>query len=387
MAMTIPRWIMGVSIGCAAVVAVMAIRGDRPERAYWVQRGTPEALAANRATRQYRRAYQEWRAIARRDSIVASLSARPAAVAESLVVRGSTGVSRETVAHVERLVRRQASGLGIDRARARVTIAVVTEARSPVDLPAADRGGLAFDYIVPPSAPPGSCVVVVVLRASDASTASEARITRMLGDVAYTSALLGPCGFFARFGAPGPAMERWLMSRGYDLARTPNWRLIRSGGSRDVGDRSWRRRREHEYFSEAMAPGVRACVAGRIQACEAMVAEQPPGESGTPGLLIRRSIYDGTGSSSIVDYLSDLVSYAGADRVAPLWTGEASTLAFSDAAGESIGEWTRRWLLAYYPSRPRIGPGIGIGELAVALAGLLASIGVAVLVASRRQVG
>lgn len=45
--------------------------------------------------------------------------------------------------------------------------------------------------------------------------------------VSRPSEVLGPCGFFAAFGLPGPQIRRWLEAREYDFAQNADWQAQR----------------------------------------------------------------------------------------------------------------------------------------------------------------
>ena len=405
MALTLSRWIMGVTLACAVATTVLAVRDDRERRERSYQPESAPSRAVARVHREYALTHQRWRSLARRDSIVGSLVAGASPASHGPEFRSGGGIAPQTSAAIERLARRQWSSLGIDSSKSRVVVAVVREHREASDLPSPWRGALAFDYLLPPSAPAGSCVAVIVLGTTTDAAASPAVLARMLGDPEFTPLLLGPCAFYARFGEPGTPMERWLASRGFDLAFVPDWTPSRGAGSHlGPGRPQWRRRTSGSRSDDSWTMpgevivdgGVRACLGGDVARCEGMVlsmtshplARAPRGSAPWDGVVRRRTMYDARNVAAVADYLSDLATYVGPERFAAIWGAPSSVAtAMADVTGMTIGDWTREWLLAYGITAPQVGAEVGWGEMALILVSIIASLGIAVTVASRRQVG
>lgn len=203
---------------------------------------------------------------------------------------------------------------------------------------------------------------------------------------------IGPCAFYAAFGRPGPAVERWLYARRFDLVR--DWvasthRYDAPLGAKDRPLLAQMARLDDRY--DGSLDGV-ACNLGDLPRCRAALFQYDSTflhrleRHSPPGILTRwwgesRSTLPG-GSR----FFADLLRAMGNERFGAFWT---STLpldsAFSGAMGGSIEDWTMRWQrdrLGRLSARGRIRPlSVLLGLILVGL--LLAA---SAHVAGRRQV-
>lgn len=188
--------------------------------------------------------------------------------------------------------------------------------------------------------------------------------------------LVGPCGLWARYGAPGPSIKAWLDRGGYHFARrTTVSAYLRNdfyaptlfGASQKIGD---------------------ACLAGKTEACARGMLDSIP--------LVWRSDVDGVypigdrreyfmPAEAVLLY--EVEEQFGAERFARFWTSNADVAtAFKDSFGVDIGIWVRDWFGNKYGIRTA-GPAVPAGSLALSLLAIGLLVGIAVRVGQRRHVG
>jgi hypothetical protein len=166
--------------------------------------------------------------------------------------------------------------------------------------------------------------------------------------------VVSPCMFYASFGIPGDAIERWLVSRGFDVAREHSWwapAVLSAQGTVDVG--WWRSR----LLSAAMGlddPGLTnvqrvACQGGREEACGRMLLDQrrfwrPPEVGPRSYTLYPASRWYEAENAARDGMLAELVREFGPDRFARFWRSERKVEeAFAEAFGEPFDLWVRDW--------------------------------------------
>lgn len=186
--------------------------------------------------------------------------------------------------------------------------------------------------------------------------------------------LIGTCGFYARFGAPGRGMSEWLLAtRGVHAMTDSARERIGNGVLHRIGpEDAW------------ASPETSACAAGDMQMCTAAF----DGSRWMQSLYSRDSAL--TESTRVTVRMtafarqwvpgrnfSDLREAMTDERFAKFWQHEGDPIAAYEAVeGRSIGYFVRdRLLLEVEPHRP--GPlhadlptalGVAIGALAAALA-------------------
>jgi len=205
-------------------------------------------------------------------------------------------------------------------------------------------------------------------------------------DQAILPGVVGPCGFYARFGFPGPSVDQWLRAGGFRAAlaapgsaAAERFAPFQSGGLGRVMPL---------LFGEARRgpPDLTldACIAHAGRPCADFVLAVPlTGFRLTElnDVLTHSAWIPGSGR-----FLNDLLAEIGPERFAVLWhTTQPLPEAFAVAAGAPLETWTHRWAVRTFGAAP---PGTRIDPGAVALSlgavGLL--LGVAVMLASRRRV-
>jgi hypothetical protein len=208
---------------------------------------------------------------------------------------------------------------------------------------------------------------------------------------------LGPCAFYAAFGRPGPAVEAWLLDRGFDLGYDMDWVAPPPPGRWYGLDENYPATLRAALF---WMPDSRyggsldavACNAGDLRRCRAALfasdtaeapggwRRAPRGVVNRPYWLLRSSLYGGS------RYLADLVRDAGRDRFETFWRSSLPVdSAFQLGIGVPIETWTARW------QRERMGalrPGSGISPLSVLLSLLVTGLFLAgaTYLTRRRQV-
>lgn len=188
----------------------------------------------------------------------------------------------------------------------------------------------------------------------------------------------GPCGWWARYGGPGPKIEQWLLAGGSRFTHVqrryfgPYDELMKDGPASLFGRSNVR--------SGLSIPG-QACLAGRIEACTAAVTDADTSSTlrVMGGDYFRPRLMSGEGV-----FLTDLERQFGAVRFAAFWQSQQDVEpAFEAAFGMSLGKWTHAWAkerAGPFSASPRMG--LLTIVLAIVFVGLFVGIGVAV--ANRR---
>jgi len=211
---------------------------------------------------------------------------------------------------------------------------------------------------------------------------------------------VGPCAFYAAFGRPGPAVEAWLLRRGFDLAADVSW-------ARPAAARSWREGGGAPPDAQRLARAIMfwqlddryagsldavACSAGDLARCRAALFPDratlgPRDRQDPPGVVVRwwwdrrGGLYDGQ------EYLADLAREMGRERFQRFWSSPAPVeTAFQAAMGVPMDAWTAHW------QRERMG-GLVVGSRIRALSLLLGLLAAGLCVAgsayfaARREIG
>ncbi|MEP6572999.1 MAG: hypothetical protein ABJD11_09895 [Gemmatimonadota bacterium] len=321
-----------------------------------------------------------------RDTVLASLSTRAGVATDEPVWLLKAHLSPQRLGALQhgveiawRAVRARATGIA-------TVILVVPDSFPP--LPELRTRALTRSSTIFPSATGGrACIAVIPVSA-----------TMLRQD--ETLEALGPCAYFAEFGNPGPAMEKWLAWQGFETAAVFDWdnavhpgafpvagmQRHMFGGAPDGMPMSW---------TESVA-GIQ-CREGQSRRCADALLKPSPALYANAAASDQASrsfrVWDYAGpvlnafGDSQRGWFSDLVRTMGRERVRRFWTSSLPVeTAFSDAMGVPLGDWTRDWVISrrgeIVPG-PRISLEVTLGSLAVAL--VLSC--VALFRASRRQVG
>jgi hypothetical protein len=186
--------------------------------------------------------------------------------------------------------------------------------------------------------------------------------------------VIGPCGFYAAFGKPGPLVNRWLATTDYRFASASDWDVARAPNT-DANSRY-----------DLNAPGSR-CLTGEDAACAVALglgAVIPALPTARLAGVVDPSIAAATRQAGAPlkvlgpaegEFLADVARSLGPDRFGRFWHSSATPhAAFNDAASVDVSSWTRQWLSRTYGTTVRM-PGLEAGELVwIVIAALLASV-------------
>lgn len=202
---------------------------------------------------------------------------------------------------------------------------------------------------------------------------------------AFMQNALGPCAYYAAFGAPGREIRHWLGARRFDLALYPRWEQAPDSNAYDylVAQRN----QPWFWFEVYQYPPVAiGCLAGREADCRASVLEgagtpEPPSRIvTTERWWWHQPLLGGE------HYLADVVRSLGRERFRRFWSSELPVdTALVEAFRMPVGKWTRGWQAGVVPP-VRLGP---VVPATSALLGLLLAATAVTVVArtvSRREV-
>lgn len=276
------------------------------------------------------------------------------ATSSRLAISAAAGVPAESRTGFERMMREEVAALG-DSLKYPIRLHLVTD---PLG-----KGGYARVAVLPREE--GAPCSIVVLLPTDGPR----------DIVPHTSdRLIGPCGFYASFGAPGPGMSAWLLATRGMHAGTDRARPEQRNGPR------YRLRPGQALES----PDAAACAAGNDSVC----TDAFSGYQWVRRIMARDSmLYAATAGTVRMSTLatqfvpgrnlSDLRDAMTDERFAELWRSKKHPVAaYEEIEGRAIGHFVReRLLLDILPHRP--GPlhadlplalGLAVGAIAAALA-------------------
>ena len=198
---------------------------------------------------------------------------------------------------------------------------------------------------------------------------------------------LGPCRFWARYGAPGPAIAGALPEFGVFL-----------GAARPapVDDQPFRRRLFGvRQWDAPSAPHVvaQACAAGRMDACERTL--DPSTWMRSAFGFVQRGVDDpAIGVRARWDrqlgppasFVAELERALGPESFAEFWrAGGEPGSALENATGVPAPQWMHGWIVARFGAEPR-GPRVPPGTLLLTLLPVAALAAASLVVAARRRV-
>ncbi len=218
------------------------------------------------------------------------------------------------------------------------------------------------------------CIVSIAVSGSTLKRHPATLVTR--------TGALGQCAFWARYGKPGPQIQRWLDAGGghfagshYAAQAEMLERLDRLGGGEQI------RMRQRRFL---LPLAGQACLGGREDVC-AHAVSNPGMIYGEPDSAEHFSEWDtrlGPGERTL---LAHLEKDFGAQRFERFWTSDKPFEgAFEEAFDTSLGAWVRDFLEPY----GNISRGARLGGDSVLLTALLLGIcvGLALMTSQRRRV-
>ncbi|HEY3279962.1 MAG TPA: hypothetical protein VGJ83_05570 [Gemmatimonadales bacterium] len=384
-------WLLAPLVACAAVaLAYLPPRGvrDRGDRGWFGPRAPTPTAARQRA----QALAGEWRAAQAAVRLAESRGRLPVAPAEgpALLFVGPDSVPVAPRRRVAAALDSAWHQLGLGETK--ISVGVVLQFRPGADRPGApsERGG-GVAYLLPDSTDRTACVVLLPPGLGLTRwLLSERRPEDRFRLEDWLAASLGPCAFYAAYGAPGKPVRRWLAQRGFDLALAPAWRDPPQG-SPYVGffvnsmTRTW----NWEWVYHQSFPAV-ACLGGRAGGCREAVLAGAGGDwrDSVPRVLVPSRVWWRQQRLIAGErYLADVARAVGPERFVRFWNSPLPVdTALAAALGEPVGEWTARWQGSLGPPLPPLGASAPLGSALLALLLAAGALSGVALSAARRQV-
>jgi hypothetical protein len=381
MALTFPRWIAAAVLGCAALLVAVVSRDDG---VLWdgtfpatpgQELGRRRVMARNRLSE----AVEQLRLAQIRDSLAAratetdpagSVRIDPAftPAVRALFAAAIANEPRSTSAPVmptDIAVVLDTGGMVVSMFEPRIAQTVNDRRHSR-------HAAITTHYVLPVAGGPQRCVVLLRV-GSEIGMGVEHLRERLKGE--RVRSIRGPCAFFETFGAPGPAIDRWLRMRGWALARHTPW----NGAPLTVPIPTQFKESVFRIKPDGLAIGGIRCGAGDLAACERLVLEPSPSGWAAPtdAIVSLGPSPSGELGAALEGYiLSEMLRTLGPDRFRQFWQSRATpSVAFQTAAGVSLGEWTHDLVTRAYGVQ-YVGPGVetaglGAGLLIVLVGGAI----------------
>lgn len=375
MALTPSRWIAVAALAC--VLAPVLIFFDYEPRHYqWTDRDRLQARVG-RADRHMRAAAERVRTDRLADSVMRAV---PASAGTSLRV----SFDRALDSTPRRVLARAAGSATRERpAASRVGVDINFVVDSVQLIEGVQRrgfsGALSVTYVLPRRGSADRCIVLARVKPWGLNEfASEASGER----------LLGPCAFYEAYGAPGPAIERWLAKGGWAFAQRA------STNQQTAWEGRWKREQVPLRYmlgglGVACAKGARAACADAfenpditgLRARDRLVMTEYNPYTMTSGWYSRDWSFGPYATALLADMARDL----GADRFTRFWQSDADpATAFRAATGSEISDWAHDWVVKTYHEE-KAGPGVSGTAWAWGLALVALALGIVVRSAERRQ--
>jgi hypothetical protein len=356
------KWLAAVLIGCAATSAVAR---TYPQLPAWRARGEDELsyrarvniIALNEAELAYRQ-------YARADSLVRLLPPEPAVIAG--LSPALADPARDTLAA---LLSREIAA--IDRARARTGVFLLDNAYGGHSGVGIHRDLPGREIYAGVDSAGVYCMMVGTGRLTAAdSGAIEVDAFRWVREH-RRAGILGPCTFFARYGAPGARLALWLEDGAYALAEVPGT--------------AWPIEAAADDLTMWIDLRLRACIAGREDSCSDIVSFElrPPAPGAATARLETAFMHPGNMMRML---LSEMEASFGPERFERFWRSDDDVpVAFASAFGLDIDEWVREWAISHYGVH-QPGPTMPAGTLLLSAAAVLLAGCLAAGIAARRTV-
>jgi hypothetical protein len=251
-------------------------------------------------------------------------------------------------------------------------------------------GGWTQTYLLPDSTDRTSCIVLLPLSTTWG-------MGRSLGEPhpAFNAALvsflqngLGPCAYYAAFGAPGRSIARWMGDRRFDLALYPWWDRPETDGLTNQLITSLDPRENHWFWLEVYRYPVStvSCLGGRAEACRSAVLAGSEASEPPPRLVWPFRWWQGQRLAGGDRYFADAVRAIGRDRFHRFWNSDDPVdTALTAALRRPIGEWTREWQAQLVPP-VRLGPASRPSDTLLSLMLAAAALGFVTVTVARREV-
>jgi hypothetical protein len=207
--------------------------------------------------------------------------------------------------------------------------------------------------------------------------------------------ILGACRYYAAFGLPGTAINRWMRQAGVWFGYGGSW--TRSPGPVEIPQWFDDRRQFFGTRSAALLflsnRGIQ-CLTGDEATCDSIVVQTlPPERLLRGGAAVSPNRYLGPSSSwggwglggREEELLASMVRSLGRDRFQAFWTSqEPVPVAFEKATGTPLGAWVSSWAAEQY-GPVQHGPRTSFLSVFGAIVIVTAGIGFTLWTARRRQ--
>ena len=396
MARDVRAWVAATLIACGIVAFVyLPPRGGRADRyrgsvvGARIPQLTPARLRAQELAVQWRSAQAAARLAEERTRLPRPFSATRRTTGPTLLVTGADSVERAAQSGAAADLDTVWHTLGLSETK--ISVGVVLDLA-----PVASGTAVPFEdqwvatYLLPDSTDRTVCLVRIVARTYWRHTLFGPRspaVTEQTRE--WLRSNLGPCAFFAAFGAPGRGVRQWLDRRRFDLALFPGWDkgtpsnpnqwpLLRPGG-RGI---AW------DYVYHQAIPAV-ACMAGRSDGCRDAVLAGATAEAGGPALRFFQTDRNFWRSQRLIGsahYFSDIVSEVGRPQFLEFWNSSLPVdTALARALRRPVGDWTMDWQQRFAP-RVSLGPSVSLTASLLAVLFAAGAVACVALTVRRRQV-
>ena len=406
MALSLRRWLAIAAIGFG--IAVVVILRDIEPRTEFVSRQSIEERRVSRARHRVAIASERFRILDLVDSVRRVLGPTTSSLPRVVISQG-----------IDERIRRGANQIVADLAARRdgqivVPLDIVFVMDSATTIRGAPRLGvrsaMSLDHVLPRPNTDDRCLVLARTRplTGDPRTVAR-RFVNLVGEP-VKERFLGPCAYYARFGAPGPHIATWLREREWGPgvrsvwdkpARRWTWGWATYGMSADriAQERAM-------YLRIRTTPAGIMCVAGEVSECERELVARPSSAiNGQNRVSLWSTGIVSSRDDIAVPYyewwwedrmsplgpsdwtlLSEMVRTLGPERFQRFWTSnQPIEAAFRSASGTEIGVWTRDWAQRMYGAQVR-GPQLAATSAAGGVAFIGFAIFFAAFTARRRQV-
>ena len=395
MARAVRWWVVAALVACVGVAIVyLPPRGEPVHESSLFTRfetPTPYRLRVQQLAAKWRATTLELRLLAFRERLRPELERRRA---RDIATPAVLFVGFDTLSQPARDLVAAALDTVWSRLRLGVTkisVGVVIQVGRPSGSTNAPMGAQgAQTYLLPDSTDRTSCIALLPL-----STAWG--VGRSLGEPhpTYNAALvsflqngLGPCAYYAAFGAPGRSIARWMGDRRFDLALYPWWDRPETHGLPNQLITSLDPRENHWFWLDVYHYPVStvACLGGRADACRSAVLARSDASEPPPRLVWPFRWWQGQRLAGGDRYFADAVRAIGRDRFHRFWNSEDPVdTALTTALRRPIGEWTREWQAQLVPP-VRLGPASRPSDTLLSLMLAAAALGFVAVTVARREV-
>lgn len=389
MALTLRHWLGAAILGCAAIAVTYLPPSHEPR---WFRRAggfrnTPEERMRSIARSRVTEAHETLIVFRNRDEVLDWLNDIPAGNAEPNVFLDPE-LPESWHAPIRAAVEAHWNAIQPTKSDVRFAFAVLVDtAGARAGLPRQRVSAWRLRSMLPAATDGRTCITMVRFdRAQFVRPGSPLHpVFAPLSPEQY----VGPCAWYAAFGIPGTAVERWFTEHGYIFAYDNLWTEAATAERPELA--------EFPFFGPWSRIPVAdiPCATGSEAGCATFLTDPPDWTSYwwarsaiiAPG--ITRPTFDG-GSTRLDgaanSLLADVIREKGRDRFEQFWKSDLDLpVAFEQAMGEPLGQWTARWATA----RLRLPPPGPAPRLASSVFGLtLATLVIAACawVSTRRQV-